>query len=169
MAKSCLIFVIGLCAVTAVLCSKNKSKILHYKFYSTYKFIIYICHIHNFKFNNAIFVCVGAGWQLLIPDGQITSSPPDSTVKIGDKLTVFCAYPSYMLPHIQKPRICHDDFKDGKKFGTVCHWLDTDESISGKLVNLFFHYTPSHRGEHGLKFTCSNLAGSVKLNLLCKF
>uniref|UniRef100_A0A1X7VQP9 Ig-like domain-containing protein n=1 Tax=Amphimedon queenslandica TaxID=400682 RepID=A0A1X7VQP9_AMPQE len=80
--KSCLIFVIVLCAVTAVSCSKNKRE----------------------------------EWQLLIPDGKITSSPSDSAVKIGEKLTVFCTYPSYILPHMQKkPRICHDEFKNGRK------------------------------------------------------
>ena len=108
---------------------------------------------------------------MLIPDGKITSSPSDSAVKIGEKLTVFCAYPSYILPHMQKkPRICHDEFKNGKKVGTVCHRIkSTTESNSGELVNFFYHYTPSHRGEHGLRFTCSNLPGSVELNLLCKF
>ncbi|XP_019857040.1 PREDICTED: uncharacterized protein LOC109585406 isoform X3 [Amphimedon queenslandica] len=131
MAKSCLIFVTALCALTAVSCSKNKRQ----------------------------------GYQLVIPDGEVTSSPSDSSVKIGDKLTIFCAYPSYMLPYIQKPRICHDDIKNGKKFGTVCLGLKSTTN-SGELVNFLYQYTPSHRGEHGLRFTCSNLAGSVELNLL---
>ena len=107
---------------------------------------------------------------MIIPNGEITSSPTDSSVKIGEKLTVFCAYPSYMLSYIQKPQICHDDIKNGKKFGTICLGLkSTSESNSGELVNFLYHYTPSHHGEHGLRFTCSNLAGSVELNLLCKF